>query len=65
MDQRALAAQVGVSRQWVINREKGRPGAGLGLVFRALGILGLRLSLERAPGREKLRQPFRTSISTR
>ena len=45
MDQRALADAVGVNRQWVIDLEKGRPGAGLGLVLRALGVLriGMRI----------------------
>ena len=41
MHQRALAEAVGVNRQWVIDLEKGRPGAGLALVLRALGVLRL------------------------
>jgi HTH-type transcriptional regulator/antitoxin HipB len=41
MDQRALANAVGTNRQWVIDLEKGRPGASLGLVLRALSVLRL------------------------
>ena len=46
LDQRTLAAKVGVNRQWVIDLEKGKPGAGFGLVLRALSVLGLRLRLD-------------------
>src|SRR4051794_3056714 len=46
LDQRALAAKVGVSRQWVIDLEKGRPGAALGLVLRTLDQLGLQLTVD-------------------
>lgn len=41
-----LAAEIGVSRQWLSGVENGRPGAELGLVLRTLNILGLRLSAQ-------------------
>jgi len=46
LDQRGLAARAGVSRQWLVEVEKGKPGAELGLVLRTLGALDLVLSLE-------------------
>lgn len=44
-DQQALANKIGVSRQWVIEIEKGKPRAEVGLVLRALDALGVPLSL--------------------
>lgn len=41
LDQAALAAKVGVSRQWIVEIEKGKPRAEIGLVMRALNALGL------------------------
>jgi HTH-type transcriptional regulator / antitoxin HipB len=43
LDQAALAKQIGVSRQWVIEIERGHPRAALGLVLRALDALNIRL----------------------
>jgi HTH-type transcriptional regulator/antitoxin HipB len=40
-----LAARVGVSRKWIIDVEKGKQRAEIGLVLRTLDALGLRLSL--------------------
>ena len=44
LDQADLAARIGVSRLWVSQIERGKPGAGLGLVLRALAALGVALS---------------------
>jgi HTH-type transcriptional regulator / antitoxin HipB len=41
-----LAARVGVSRKWIIDVEKGKPRAEIGLLLRTLDALGLRLSLD-------------------
>lgn len=41
LDQKSLAETVGVSRQWIVNIEKGKAGAPLGLVLRTLGALGI------------------------
>ncbi|MEM7211066.1 MAG: helix-turn-helix transcriptional regulator [Pseudomonadota bacterium] len=59
LDQHALAEEIGVSRQWVIEVEKGKPGAELGLVMRALDALGLTINLPSpsdpgAPGSDPL-----------
>jgi HTH-type transcriptional regulator/antitoxin HipB len=54
LDQADLAAQIGVSRLWVNQVERGKPGASLGLVLRALGALGVELrgtSYEEADGK--------------
>jgi len=44
-----LAARLGVSRLWVGEIERGKPGANLGLVLRALDMLGVRLVPQDAP----------------
>ena len=44
LDQADLAAQIGVSRLWVNQVERGKPGASLGLVLRAFAALGVELS---------------------
>ena len=40
-DQAKLADQVGVSRQWIINIEQGKPRAEIGLILRTLHVLNL------------------------
>lgn len=45
LDQASLAAQVGVSRQWIISLEKGKPRAELSLVLRTLRVLNLGLDV--------------------
>lgn len=45
LDQATLAARVGVSRQWLIEVERGKPRAGLTLVLRTMEALGLRLEV--------------------
>lgn len=49
LDQAELARRAGVSRQWVIAVEQGKPGAALGLVLRALKALDLPLWLGELP----------------
>ena len=44
LGQQALAKEIGVSRQWLIDVEKGKPRAEVGLVLRALDALGIALS---------------------
>lgn len=48
-DQAMLARQIGVTRQWVIDIEKGKPRAELELALRALRVLGLSLTVETKP----------------
>jgi len=49
LDQQNLANQVGVSRQWIVEIEKGKPRAEIGLLLRTLGVLGLRMHVAVAP----------------
>jgi len=54
LDQRSLAAKVGVSRQWIVEVEKGKSRAEIGLLLRTLGALGIALDAEKdEPGRPK------------
>jgi HTH-type transcriptional regulator / antitoxin HipB len=43
LDQSTLAKRIGVSRQWLIEVERGHPRAAMGLVLRAIDALGIRL----------------------
>jgi HTH-type transcriptional regulator/antitoxin HipB len=45
LSQQALAERVGVSRPWVVEMERGKEGAAVGLVLRTLDALGLRLNV--------------------
>lgn len=59
LDQRELASRVGVSRQWLIDLEKGKPGVEVGLVLRVLQALELVLDVapvqqERASTRKRM-----------
>jgi HTH-type transcriptional regulator / antitoxin HipB len=44
ISQARLAELVGVSRLWINQVERGKPGAGVGLVLRTLATLGIELS---------------------
>jgi len=46
LDQRVLADRVGVSRQWIVEIEKGKPRAEVGLLLRTLETLGLDLMVD-------------------
>jgi HTH-type transcriptional regulator/antitoxin HipB len=53
LDQRSLAPKVGVSRQWIVEVEKGRPRAEIGLLLRTINALGILLATdEEAPGKK-------------
>ena len=43
LDQAALAKRIGVSRQWVLEVERGHARAELGLVLRAIDVLDIHL----------------------
>ena len=45
LDQRSLAQKVGISRKWIIEIEKGKPRAEIGLILRTLKALGVSLEL--------------------
>ena len=55
LEQKALAEQVGVSRQWIIDIEKGKPRAALGLVLRTVNALGIWLDAGDEPARQSSR----------
>lgn len=48
LDQGSLARLVGVSRQWIVEVERGKPRAEMGLVLRTLSALRLELTLKPA-----------------
>jgi HTH-type transcriptional regulator / antitoxin HipB len=50
LDQKSLAEKVGVSRQWIVEIEKGKPRAEIGLILRTMEVLGILLD---AGDREK------------
>lgn len=49
LDQAAFAKQIGVSRQWIIEVERGHTRAELGLVLRAVDALSIRLDASVGP----------------
>lgn len=48
LDQRSLAQKVGVSRQWIVEVEKGKPRAEIGLLLRTIAALGISLAAAKA-----------------
>ena len=52
LDQSALAEKVGVSRQWIIEIEKGKPRAAVGLILRTLNALGIILDARNEPAQK-------------
>ena len=52
LDQSGLAEKVGVSRQWIIEIEKGKPRAAIGLILRTLNALGILLDARNEPARK-------------
>lgn len=54
LDQQMLAKKIGVSRQWVVEIEKGKARAEVGLILRALGALDIPLSVAGSEGRRGL-----------
>src|ERR1700730_1936055 len=51
LDQKSLAPKAGVSRQWIVAAEQGKPRAEIGLLLRTIEVLGIRLSTDKdSPG---------------
>jgi HTH-type transcriptional regulator/antitoxin HipB len=48
-----LARKVGAGRQWIVDLERGKPGARLALVLRTLDALGITLTVGLASGAGK------------
>lgn len=57
LDQAALAERIGVSRQWLVEVEGGKPRAEIGLVLRALGAVGLVLDVKSVDSAAKPTEP--------
>ncbi len=49
MTQQHLARKVGVGRQWVVEIEKGKPRAAVGLLLDALSVLGMVVDVRARP----------------
>jgi HTH-type transcriptional regulator/antitoxin HipB len=47
LSQKSLADKVRVSRQWIVEVEKGKPTAEVGLVLRTMDCLGILLAADR------------------
>lgn len=62
-DQARLAYETGVSRQWVIDIEKGKPRAELQLVLRAMNVLGIPLTAALHPPSPDIADPPRVDIN--
>ena len=45
LTQSDLARKMGVSRQWLVSVEQGKPGAELGLILRAFNVLRMSVRL--------------------
>jgi HTH-type transcriptional regulator / antitoxin HipB len=53
LDQKSLAQKVGVSRQWIVEVEKGKAGAPIGLLLRTISVLGISLTTGKGgPGKQ-------------
>jgi HTH-type transcriptional regulator/antitoxin HipB len=46
LDQAQLAEKVGVNRRWVLEVERGKPRAEIGLILKTFNALGLALTIE-------------------
>lgn len=57
LDQKSLAQKVGVSRQWIVEVEQGKPRAEIGLLLRTIGALGIALDAEGGPQESKDKSP--------
>lgn len=60
--QEELARRVGVSRLWVVQLEKGKPTAQIGLALRALKELGVELDASSSSPAVRLRGSIERSI---
>ena len=49
MDQISLAKKAGTSRKWIVEVERGKPGAEIGLILRTLKSLEISIDLEANP----------------
>jgi HTH-type transcriptional regulator/antitoxin HipB len=64
LDQRSLAERVGVSRQWIVEVEKGKPRVEVGLILRTLAALELQVDIASAASR-RAAQPAKVGAHSR
>jgi HTH-type transcriptional regulator / antitoxin HipB len=57
LDQKTLAEKVGVSRQWIVDVEQGKPRLEIGLVLRTAAALGIVLTVDKPTKSTNLAQP--------
>jgi HTH-type transcriptional regulator / antitoxin HipB len=57
LDQKTLAEKVGVSRQWIVDVEQGKPRLEIGLVLRTADALGIVLTVDKPTKGTSLVQP--------
>jgi HTH-type transcriptional regulator/antitoxin HipB len=57
LDQKSLAEKVGVSRQWIVEVEKGKPRAEVSLILRTLDTLGILLTAGEAAAKGQTGPP--------
>jgi y4mF family transcriptional regulator len=62
LSQADLARKVGAGRQWIVELEKGKPGAPLALVLRTLDALGIVLMSGRGAQKAKTRARKRVDV---
>jgi HTH-type transcriptional regulator/antitoxin HipB len=65
MDQSNLAEKAGTSRKWIVEVEKGKPRAEIGLVLRTLKTLGvsLEIAVDRAQKTTGASEPMNVNIN--
>ncbi len=57
LDQKTLAEKVGVSRQWIVDVEQGKPRLEIGLVLRTADALGIVFSVDKPTKGTRSAQP--------
>ena len=57
LDQETLARQSGTSRKWIVEIEKGKSTAAIGLVLRTFRVLGVRLQSLDSSSKASSRSP--------
>lgn len=64
LDQATLAQRIGVSRQWVVEIERGKPRAEVALVLTALRVLGLSVNADVLPRDPAYEQLFGDAVAS-
>lgn len=62
LDQKSLADKIGVGREWILEAEKGKPRAQIGLVLRAINALGI--ALDARPEKPSPKEGSARSVDT-